>query len=178
MPTTNITTIRILRNLNIVTRSKTENPELDERRQNIYNELLNYYDRKNRCIRGISRLKAILQKEPTLDQRNIREWTVNHQQLGQKELFGFYFEYLDYGDDPNRDLYIPALALYVDRTDFIPIIQFWEIHYFLYGNQYHLEASEREIADPNEYYYNPPDPNAPPDLDIVIALLNEDFSVT
>lgn len=178
MPTTTIRLIRILRNLEYSSRNSSTNTPIVEKRRLIFEKLLHYYDRKNRCIRGVSRLKAILQKEPTLDQRAIREWTVNHYQLGQKELFGFFFEYLDYGDDPNRDLHIPALNLYVDRTDFTPIIQFWELHYFLYGNQYHLEASEREIADPNEYYYNPPDPNAPPDLDIVMALLNEDFSLT
>lgn len=175
MPTTTIRLIRVLRNLNYASRNSSTNTALVENRRLIFEKLLHYYDRKNRCIRGVGRLKSILQKEPTLEQRAIREWTVNHQQLGQKELFGFYFEYLDYGDDPTRDLYIPALTLYVDRSDFIPIIQFWELHYFLYGNQYHLEASERQIADPNEYYYTPPDPNAPSDLEKVLRLLEEDF---
>ncbi len=178
MKLTNIRTIKILSNLYFFSQNSAEYSEDIAKRHKIYLTLLSYYRFKNRCERGVSRLNSILLSSKTLEQRAIREWTINHLSLGQKELLSFYFEYLDYSNDPNRNLYISSLELYIDRKDFIPIIQFWELHHFLSSNQYHLEASEREIPDQNDYYYNSPDPNAPPDLDIVMALLNEDFSLT
>lgn len=132
-----------------------------------FKELMEYYQFKTECEIAVNEIKQIVEIQNNLENDSIKKWVIKYHSLFENSLNGFGLEYLDSGNDNDPYLHLASLDIYVDKTPFIPLIQFWELQWLLYFGEYYLPKENRTIPDPKDYYYTPPNPNDPTDLSIV-----------
>lgn len=118
---------------------------------NVLKQLLKIYVKKNECIIAIEELQKVLKANPVIEQLPVWTWIEERKALGVDELFGFLDGYFIHSESATPNLYICELKLYVDRSDFLPIIQFCKAFDLLYWNGYDA-LSEEEEEDPKGYY--------------------------
>jgi len=70
-------------------------------------------------------------------------------------------------------MHIPSEDIYISKRLFLPIIQFWELQWLLYFNEYHVEKELRTIPDIKGYYYVAPAKDEPSDLEKVQIILSQ-----
>jgi hypothetical protein len=136
-----------------------------------FKKLMDYYLFKPNTESAVNEIKEILKIHIDLENDSIRKWILKHHSLFEDKLFSFRLEYLDSGDDEDNNLHLTSLDIYVDKTAFQSIIQFWELQWLLFFGGYHLLTKNRTVPDPKDYYYVPPDPNEPLPLDQVKNIL-------
>ncbi len=124
---------------------------------NICQQLLKRYAKKNDCAVAVEKLHKILSANPVIEQLPLWMWIEEHKVLGVDELFGFLDGYFIHSESATPNLYICELKLYVERSDFLPMIQFCKSFDLLYWNGYDV-LSEEEKETRDGYYYLGPEP--------------------
>jgi hypothetical protein len=132
---------------------------------------MDYYSFKPNTESAVNEIKEILEIHDNLENESIRKWILKHHSLFEDKLFSFGLDYLNSGDDQDNNLHLTSLDIYVDKTAFLSIFQFWELQWLLFFGEFHLLTENRTVPDPKDYYYLPPDPNELLALDKVKKIL-------
>ena len=149
------------------------NRSADERKYSEFIKLMQYcrFDKDVKILN--QELKDILLLNNDLNHPSITEWCNKTRSFFNENLFGFGLEYLDSGNVNKGE--IPILAdVFIDLSELSEIVKFWQLQWILYFSDYHIPEHDREDPtppDPNDYYYSPPDPNAPSELDEIKRIL-------
>ena len=137
-------------------------------------QLLTYHSHRTLCVNAVEELRSIITKYGELDTEEVRIWVDRNVPFFKEHLFSFGYTYKDEDGNLEKDFYLPDYSIYIDRTPFVPIIQYWLLMKNLYFGEYYKKKEDRsptEAADPKDYYYVEPDPDAPTDLEIVKNIL-------
>ncbi|HSC55272.1 MAG TPA: hypothetical protein VLC98_16690 [Phnomibacter sp.] len=158
---------------------KSESPvlhkPLNQKKSEIYQELLDFLYLDDYGKNAVNDLKHILVANKCLEQADVREWTLKHLEIFEINLIDFGIKYLDSGNDKDGNLHLPSLNEYVCRTSFLSIIKFWKCMWLLYFGEYHLDKENRTPPDPIESYYSSvPDSVAPNANEIILRYLEID----
>ena len=149
------------------------NPHAEKQKFNYFNELLVYYSFVAPAKLLVNEFSTIFEQENDLDCEPVRRWVVENTRFFKTNLFMFGVSYLDKNGLLEQNFYNSSYDFYVDFSEFIPIIQYWQLMWNLHFGQYHLVKQERKFTEPNpkDYYYVEPDPNAPSDIEVVKTIL-------
>ena len=136
-------------------------------------ELYQFYTFAVPCNKMVQELKKIIDSENDLECEDVRLWVQENTLFFRNNIFSFGYSYTDEKGEHDGNFFLPQHNLYVERAPFVPVIQYWYLMKNLYFGQYHLVKEERKVeeANPNDYYYQEPNPNHPSDLDIVKQIL-------
>jgi hypothetical protein len=147
------------------------NESSDDKKYTIFKKLMEYFIFKQDTEIAVSEIKLIIQNYNNLENERIKGWILEYHSLFENELFGFGIDYLDSGDDPDDNLHLTSIDIYVDKTHFMPIIQFWQLQWLLYYKEYHVLMEKRTTHDTKSYYINSQDKNEHSDLEKVKEIL-------
>ena len=149
------------------------NPNPERLKLNRLKDIYGYYIFQKPCTKANEEFISILERVNDLNSEEIRVWVQDNVTFFEQNLLLFGYTYGDANGEHKLNFYLPEFQLYIEREEFVPIIQYWYLMTNLYFSQYHLIESERKIEEPNplDYYYVAPDPNRPSDLDIIKQIL-------
>lgn len=137
-------------------------------------QLLAYLQFKNDCIQAVTEFKSVIASLDSLENESVRSWLNTFKQLGCVHLMEFGYEYLDFSCTPKPNIYIKPLEMHIERTPFLPIIQFWEIFSCLYWGGYDKPQSERNNVE-GSYYSGEGNTSGQDDFREVIRLIADDY---
>lgn len=145
-------------------------PNLDFRKFQEYRGFIEFTNYIKDCEKALRELASILANKADLEQDEIKNWIKLYYTPLYDDTIGLSLE--DYHINNTEDyFYIPVICEYLEKKEFIPILRFCGVMEILYYNEYHKPASERTEPDPKGYYYVPPNPNDPSDLEKIQCLL-------
>ncbi len=101
-----------------------------------------------------SELKAILEKEKTLNCEGIRDFCLKTRAFYIRNIFYTELKYYDYNFELNGNLFLNGCKMQVDGKDFLNLTIFGDVQRILFWGNYHLPKDERPIQDQDEYYYD------------------------
>ena len=135
----------------------------------IYLELLNYLNYKTYTENSLKELKEILRSDEFIEQFEIKQWILKNLEIFNETFFSFGLSYLEYNvkDD---NLYLIGLNEYVDKSQFLSIIQYWESMWLLYFGEYHIDKDKRSLPDKPDTYNT--EPTEPSDYEKILTFLN------
>lgn len=119
----------------------------------------------------VNELKEILKRVNSLECTEVQEWCLKTKDLYKDRLFGFELEYLYSTDSIDDPIVYKRLGFMIPSRDFKNLIQFCKVQGILYWGEYYKQSSERTKPDPNDYYYTPPNPEAPERITVIKTLL-------
>ena len=138
-----------------------------------YRQFIAWHHLDKPCWDQLIKLKNILSYFPDLNHPEVMNWVADNYTFFEEEVFSLYNE-LDWIDFKEDYFYIPVTEEYPEKKEFRNLICFHEVMWILFFGEYYLPESERsEPDDPNDYYYVPPDPEAPSELEEVLSLLSK-----
>ena len=161
--------------------NKSEFPKLnrsfDERKYSAFKTLFKYSRFDKEVTLLTKELMDIILVKNDLNHPSVTEWCKKTRSFFKENLLGFGLEYLDSGNIIKGE--IPILAdVFIDLSEISELVEFWQLQWILYFSDYHIPEHDREDpkpADPNDYYYSPPDPNAPSELNEIKRILGIPF---
>lgn len=136
-------------------------------------ELYGYYSFVTPCKKAVSELTSIIKRVNDLDNEEVRIWVEENILFYKQNLFAFGTSFTDENGEHELNFYLPQYHLYVERKEFVPVIQCWYLMKNLYYGQYHLVKEKRKFEEPNpqDYYYVAPNPSVPSNIDVVKQIL-------
>jgi hypothetical protein len=143
----------------------------EETAYDTYKELIDVQKHDTELKNLLEELKLQILKVNDLNQPEIQDWCIRTKDLYLNKLFGFAFHYFYFIETPTDPIYIRQLDVYVERKGFENVILFCDVQNILCWGEYYLPQTERTMPNPNDYYYTPPDPNAPKSIELVKRLL-------
>lgn len=145
---------------------------LNQVKAEVYQQLLDSLTFIDYTNAAIEELKGILNFDKSLEQKKVKEWTNNNLDFFLENVFLFGIDYCDVEWNKNENIFLRRVDEYVDKTPFISIIQFWDCMSILYFEQYHLDKDKKSPPEPvGGYYYTPPDPNEPTNIEKILNYL-------
>jgi hypothetical protein len=147
------------------------NESFEHKKYTHFKKLKEYHLFRSYAAIAVNEFKLILAVDNTLENGNIKAWVIKHLSFYETNLSSFLLDYLDSGNDKDNNLHLTSLNIYVEKTPFLTIIQFCELQWLLYFEEYHLDKENRTLPNTQDYYYSPPDPNRLSDLDKVKEIL-------
>ena len=137
-------------------------------------QLLTYQSYRTKAVDSVEKFRRIINSTNCLDNEAVRKWVDGNIPFFKEHLFSFGYTYTDEDGKLDKDFHFPDYGIYINRAPYVPIIQYWLLMKNLYFGEYYKKNEDRspiEAADPKDYYYVAPDPNAPNDLEIVRNIL-------
>ncbi len=148
------------------------NKPLNQVKAEVYQQLLDNLIFSDYTNAAIEELKGILNFDKSLEQKKVKKWTNKNLDFFLENVFLFGINYCDVELNECENIFLRRVDEYVDKMPFISIIQFWECMSILYFEQYHLDKDKKSPPDPvGSYYYTPPDPNEPTDIEKILNYL-------
>ena len=149
--------------------------ETDVNKYNACKSLLEYKKYILKASTLIIELKEIILRNNTLECVEVQMWCFETKDYFNEELFSFGFSYLDNVDNHNEVFNIRNIGEPVSKKEFISLIQFWEVQWILYWDEYYLPIEERGKSNDGvvDGYYKPPIQNSTQsNLDQIKNILN------
>ena len=139
-------------------------------------EMMKYLEQRGALVAFHEELMDIIENVEDLDDRRIRNWCLKAKYLFDELFIPFALFYLDHKFNTDELIYLNVDSYFVKRQDIIHLYVFAKLNWVLYFGEYYKAPDDRAKPDPNidetkGYYYSPPDPNAPTELEEVKALL-------
>ena len=137
-------------------------------------QLLSYHSHRTLCANAVEEFKGIIIEHNNLESEEVRIWVDSNIPFFKENLFSFGYTYTDEDGKLEKDFYLPDYCIYIDRTTYVPIIQYWLLMKNLYFGEYYKNKEDRspaEVANPKDYYYQEPDPSSPSDIEVVKSIL-------
>lgn len=149
------------------------NPNPERLKLNLLKDLYQFYSFAMPCKKAVEELTNIIHRVDTLEHEEVRIWVKENTLFFEKNLLLFGTQFTDENGEHEQNLYLSKYNLYIERKEFVPVIQYWYLMNNLYFGQYHLVKEERKFEEPNpfDYYYVEPNPNDPSDLDVLKQIL-------
>lgn len=147
------------------------NKSFEETAYDIYKEFIEIQKHESDIKYLLDELKQLTMVVYDLNQPQIQEWCARTKDLYIDKLFGFATHYFHFLETPNDFIYIQQLDVSIESKGLENIIMFCDVQKILCWGEYYLTKEHRKPANPNDYYYVQPDPNAPSDIDVVKQLL-------
>ena len=150
------------------------NADSDHNKLYHLHEFLTYYSYRTKAVDAVEEFRRIINSNNCLDNEGVRIWVEGNIPFFKEHLFSFGYTYTDEDGNLDKDFYLPDYSIFIDRTAYIPIIQYWLLMKNLYFGEYYKKREDRspiEAADPKDYYYVEPDHDAPTDIEIARNIL-------
>lgn len=138
--------------------------------------LNNYVSFRDEVAAFNEELRNVIPQIEDLDDIRVRNWCLKAKYLFNDVFFKFVLDFCDHSDSADELISLNVEGYFVQKQDIIDLYVFGNLNWILYFANYHLAPNRRPKEDPNidytkGYYYSPPDPNAPTDLEAVKSLI-------
>ncbi len=129
------------------------NPSPERLKLNRLKDIYGYYTFQEPCTKANEEFVNILERVNDLNSEEVRVWVQDNVTFFEQNLLLFGYTYSDTIGEHKLNFNLPEFQLYLERKEFVPIIQYWYLMTNLYFGQYYLIESERKIEEPNPLDY-------------------------
>lgn len=140
-------------------------------------KLMSYLEHKEELAAFNEEIKSVINDlVDDLDDIRIRNWCLKSKFIFDEMYFPFVLDFLDHTASTDEFICLNVEGYFVKKNDIIDLYVFSKLNWILYFGEYYKAPEKRTQPDPNidetkGYYYSPPDPNAPTEMEAVKSLV-------
>lgn len=149
---------------------------IDEALKRHCTKLMSYLEHREELAAFNEELKSVINSVDDLDDIRIRNWCLKSKYIFNELYFAFVLDFCDHTDSTDELICLNVDGYFVKKKDIIDLYVFSKMNWILYFGEYYKAPEKRTQPDPNidetkGYYYSPPDPNAPTEMEAVKSLI-------